>query len=101
MRLRWGQLDGDSVGVGGENSVHIRGDLADGLVGCQDKLQLLLLFEQVGDVILESGLLILQLVSFTLQSVGEFLPPVAAFSCCLLVPLSTDSLLLLLFRRKL
>ena len=86
---------------GGESRVHIRRDLADGLVGCQDKLQLLLLFEQVGDVVLESGLLVLQLVSFTLQSVGEFLPPVAAFSCCLLVPLSTDSLLLLLLRRKL
>lgn len=46
---------------------HVSGDLADGFVCSEDELQPLLLFEEVGDVVLKSGFLILELVSFLLE----------------------------------
>ena len=63
------QLAGEAgVGQGDghhwEVCVQLGGDLADGLVGSQDELKLLFLLQEISDITLQVGLLILELISF-------------------------------------
>jgi hypothetical protein len=55
---------GDGHRHDGESDVQVCGDFADGLVGREDELQSLFLLQEVGDVVLNVGLLILQLIGF-------------------------------------
>lgn len=55
---------GGGQGDHGEVRVQIGGNLADGLVGSQDELQSLFLLQEVGDIVLQAGLFVLQLIGF-------------------------------------